>query len=477
MSSARRSVLVALLVAGAFFMENLDGTIIATALPKMAESFGANPIDLHIGITAYLLAIAIFIPTSGWAADRFGARTIFCTAIVVFTFASVLCGMSNALWQFAAARILQGIAGALMVPVGRLVVLRTSSKQDLMRAIAYITWPGLAAPIIGPPVGGFITTYATWHWIFFLNVPLGVIAVILAVILIPNSRLAEKKSFDWIGFVLSGAACASLMYGLDLVGREQIHWLVVGTLVGASCVLGALTVLHSRRVDHPLIDLSALRIPTFAVTIWGGSLFRIAIGAVPFLLPLLFQIGFGLDPFQSGILVLAVFAGNLCMKPATTPLLKRFGFRNVLIWNGSLAALSILACAILSPRMPEILTMVILFCGGLFRSMQFTSLNTIGFADVPPEEMSGATTFSSTVQQLTMGMGVAVGAVALRIAGLLRSSHDSTLTVIDFRLAFIFVGIIALLGVIDCFMLVPDAGAEVSGHRVRESLSRESVGP
>jgi EmrB/QacA subfamily drug resistance transporter len=463
--AARRSILVALLVAGAFFMENLDGTIIATALPRMGESFGVSPVDLHIGITAYLLALAIFIPTSGWVADRFGARTIFCSAIVGFTFASVLCGFSNQLWQFTAARILQGIAGALMVPVGRLVVLRTSAKQDLMRAIAYITWPGLAAPIIGPPLGGFITTYATWRWIFFLNVPLGVIAVILAILWVPNSRLAEKKSFDWIGFLLSGAACATLMYGLDLVGREQIHWIVVGCLFGISLILGVLTVIHSRRVEHPLIDLTSLNIPTFAVTIWGGSLFRIAIGAVPFLLPLFFQIGFGMNPFQSGMLVLAVFAGNLSMKPATTPLLRRFGFKIVLIWNGTFAGLSILACALLTPQYPQALTMAILFFGGLCRSMQFTSLNTIGFADVIPENMSGATTFSSTVQQLTMGMGVAVGAVALRLAALLRPSHEPVLAAIDFRLAFVFVGVIALLGVVDCFALVPDAGSEVSGHR------------
>jgi EmrB/QacA subfamily drug resistance transporter len=473
--TARRSILVALLVAGAFFMENLDGTIIATALPRMGESFGVSPVDLHIGITAYLLALAIFIPTSGWVADRFGARTIFCTAIIVFTLASVLCGISNQLWEFTAARILQGIAGALMVPVGRLVVLRTSAKQDLMRAIAYITWPGLAAPIIGPPLGGFITTYATWRWIFFLNVPLGLIAVIFAILWVPNSRLAEKKNFDWIGFLLSGGACATLMYSLDLIGREQIHWVVIGCLFVTSLFLGVLTVLHSRRVEHPLIDLTALKIPTFAITIWGGSLFRIAIGAVPFLLPLYFQIGFGMDPFQSGLLVLAVFAGNLSMKPATTPLLKRFGFKTVLIWNGTFAGLSILACSLLTPQFPQAVTMAILFFGGLCRSMQFTSLNTIGFADVAPEDMSGATTFSSTIQQLTMGMGVAVGAVALRLAALLRPSHGPVLAVIDFRLAFAFVGVIGLLGVYDCFALVPDAGSEVSGHKPWPSSDRSQI--
>jgi EmrB/QacA subfamily drug resistance transporter len=466
--SARRPVLVALLVAGAFFMENLDGTVIATALPKMAESFGANPIDLHLGITAYLLAIAIFIPTSGWVADRFGARTIFCAAIGVFTAASVFCGFSNGLLEFTLARFLQGAAGALMVPVGRLVVLRTSAKQDLMRSIAYITWPCLAAPVIGPPIGGFITTYATWRWIFFLNVPLGLIAFVLAIVLIPNSRSGLKKNFDWIGFFLSAAACATLMYSLDLIGQNQIHWITVCALFIVSLILGFLTVVHSRRKVHPLLDLSALKIPTFAVTIWGGSLFRIAVSSVPFLLPLMFQIGFGMNAFESGMLVLAVFAGNLCMKPATTPLLRRFGFKNMLIWNGMLGAISIFACALLSPHLPKAITIAILFVGGLCRSMQFTSLITLGFADVEPEQMSGATTFSSTVQQLTMGMGVAVGAVVLRLAAMLRAPGGELVSVSDFRLAFVIVGCIAVLGVLDCFSLEANAGAEVSGRQNRQ---------
>ena len=305
-------------------MENLDGTVIATAMPQMARSFGASPVDLNIGMTAYLLALAVFIPISGWLADRFGARRVFAGAIGLFTASSVLCGLSNGLWEFTAARVLQGLGGAMMVPVGRLVVLRTTAKQDLLRSIAYITWPGLAAPILGPPVGGFITTYASWRWIFLLNVPLGLLGVVLAHWLIPNSRSSQKRPFDWIGFILISAACVSLMYGLDLIGRHEIHRLTTGLLLVCSLALGVAAVWHVRRHPHPLIDLSSLRVPTFAVTIWGGSLFRIAIGATPFLLPLMFQIGFGMNAFTSGLLVLSGLrrqsSNEACYHAGTPPL-------------------------------------------------------------------------------------------------------------------------------------------------------------
>ena len=335
---SRNSAAIAILVAGAFFMENLDGTVIATALPQMGRSFHVNPVDLNIGMTAYLLMLAVFIPISGWVADRFGARTVFVSAIAVFTASSILCGLSTGFWQFTAARVIQGIGGAMMVPVGRLVVLRTTEKHDLMRAMVYITWPGLVAPVVGPPVGGFITTYASWHWIFFLNVPLGVIAMALAAMWITNLREDQAKPFDWIGFALSATACVSFMYGLELIGRQNTPWRTTGLFLGCGAALGTLAVVHLRRAPAPVIDLSSLKIKTFAVTLGGGSLFRMAISVSPFLLPMMFQVGFGLDAFRSGLLMLALFAGNLGMKTVTSPVLRRFGFRSVLIANGILTA-------------------------------------------------------------------------------------------------------------------------------------------
>jgi EmrB/QacA subfamily drug resistance transporter len=464
-TSTRRSLIIAALVAGAFYMEMLDGTVIATALPEMARAFRTSPIDLSAGMSVYMLALAVFIPISGWVADRFGGRTVFASAIGVFTIASILCGLSNNLWQFIAARVVQGIGGAMMVPVGRLVVLNNTEKKDLMRAIAYITWPALVAPVLGPPLGGFITTYATWRWIFFLNVPLGLIGIVLSGIFIPNERPSQKPALDVMGLLLSGGTCTALMYGMDLVAHHNASWLLAGTLLALSLVLGALAIRHSRQHPSPLLDLSALRIRTFAVTMGGGSLFRIAIGAVPFLLPLMFQVGFGMSAFASGGLVLALFAGNLGMKPLTTPVLRRFGFRAVLIVNGLLSALAILACALLTPNTPRIVILITLFCGGLCRSMQFTSLNTLGFADVPKSKMSGANTFFSMVQQLTLAMGIAFGAVALQMALRLRGSGQSRLVLADFHLAFVFVAVIGALAVLDCFGLERNAGAIVSGHR------------
>jgi EmrB/QacA subfamily drug resistance transporter len=464
-ASTRHATLVALLVAGAFFMENLDGTVIATALPQMALSFGANPVDLNMGITAYLLTLAVFIPVSGWLADRLGARTVFTFAIALFTFSSILCGISNGLWQFTSARILQGMGGAMMVPVGRLVVLRVTEKKDLMRSIAYITWPGLAAPVIGPPAGGFITTYVSWRWIFFFNVPLGIIGMVLAILWIKNQR-EGTGSFDWFGFAMAGSACISFMYSLELLGHQDVRWLAAIVFLGYGLIAGFIAVRHLRRAVHPLINLECLKAQTFAIVIFGGSLFRIAISSSPFLLPLMFQLAFGLNAFQSGLLVLAMFAGNLCMKSVTTPVLRRFGFRTSLIVNGLITAVLIFSFSFVWPNTPRLLMIPLLFAHGLSRSMQFTSINTIAFVDIPKRLLSSASSFYAVAQQLSMGMGAAVGAMTLRIAAWVHGTPASMPATADFHLAFALISFIALLGVADSVTLNRNAGAEVSGHKI-----------
>jgi len=297
-----------------------------------------------------------------------------------------------------------------------------------------------------------------------LNVPLGLIGLALSSIFIPNEHPAEMRALDVGGLVLSGGACSALMYGMDVIAHNNASWLLAAGLLAASFVLGVFAVRHSVRHRSPLLDLSALTIRTFAVTIGGGSLFRIAISAVPFLLPLMFQVGFGLSAFSSGLLVLALFAGNLAMKPLTTPVLRRCGFRSVLIVNGVLTGVTILTCAMLTPNTPRTVILGTLFFGGLCRSMQFTSLNTLGFADVPRTKMSGANTFFSMVQQLTLAIGIAFGAVALQMALLIRGKESARLELGDFHLAFIFVAMIALLAVLDCFGLDSNAGAVVSGR-------------
>ncbi|HEL6468549.1 TPA: MFS transporter [Klebsiella pneumoniae] len=453
----------ALLVAGAFFMEFLDGTVIATALPDMARDFGVTAVELNIGISAYLITLAVLIPASGWIADRFGARAIFTLALAIFTLASVFCGLSTEVHIFVAMRILQGVGGALMVPVGRLAVLRTTPKHQLIKAIATLTWPALVAPIIGPPLGGFITRYASWHWIFFINVPLGLAAIILSLRIIPDIRETERRSFDLSGFITISVAMVSLVTAMERLGdrQPQIWPTLALAALGFGCLLYSIR--HFRRAAAPMVRLDALQVPTFRVTMYGGSLFRASISAVPFLLPLLFQVGFGMDPFHSGLLVLAVFVGNLTIKPATTPLIRWLGFRRLLLINGALNVCSLLACALLTPQTPVWAIMLILYLGGVFRSIQFTGVSTLAFADVPAAQMSDANTLFSTASQLAVGLGITLGAIGIRLGEQVGDwLHLTELPGISFRLSFVFIALICLVGMIDSLHLAKTAGSSVS---------------
>ncbi|WP_039030869.1 MFS transporter [Leclercia adecarboxylata] len=453
----------ALLVAGAFFMEFLDGTVIATALPDMAKSFGVQAVDLNIGISAYLITLAVLIPASGWIADRFGARKVFTLALAIFTLASVLCGLATIVDQFVAMRVLQGMGGALMVPVGRLAVLRTTPKHLLITAIATLTWPALVAPIIGPPLGGFITSYANWRWIFFINVPLGLIAIVLALRIIPDIYEETRRPFDTPGFIATSVAMVSLVYAMEMMGAEQVNTTVTLALLAIGMVTMIYALRHFRRAEWPMIRLDALQVPTFRVTMFGGSLFRASISAVPFLLPLLFQVGFGMDAFHSGLLVLAVFVGNLTIKPATTPLLRGLGFKKLLLINGALNVLALLACAFLTPQTPVWVIMLILYLGGVFRSIQFTAISTLAFADVPSPQMSYANTLFSTATQLAVGLGITLGAIGIRIGELFSELLGmESLPGISFRLAFVAIALVCLLGMVDTLRLVKDAGSAVS---------------
>ncbi|HDG7858140.1 TPA: MFS transporter [Klebsiella quasipneumoniae] len=456
----------ALLVAGAFFMEFLDGTVIATALPDMARDFGVTAVELNIGISAYLITLAVLIPASGWIADRFGARAIFTLALAIFTLASVFCGLSTEVHIFVAMRILQGVGGALMVPVGRLAVLRTTPKHQLIKAIATLTWPALVAPIIGPPLGGFITRYASWHWIFFINVPLGLAAIILSLRIIPDIRETERRSFDLSGFITTSVAMVSLVTAMERLGdrQPQIWPTLALAALGFGCLLYSIR--HFRRAAAPMVRLDALQVPTFRVTMYGGSLFRASISAVPFLLPLLFQVGFGMDPFHSGLLVLAVFVGNLTIKPATTPLIRWLGFRRLLLINGALNVCSLLACALLTPQTPVWAIMLILYLGGVFRSIQFTGVSTLAFADVPAAQMSDANTLFSTASQLAVGVGITLGAIGIRLGEQVGDwLHLSAVPGISFRLAFVFIAVICLVGMIDSLHLAKTAGSSVSAKK------------
>lgn len=453
---------LALLVAGTFFMENLDATVITPAIPAMARGFGVAPVDLNTGVSAYMLTLGVFIPISGWAARRWGARRIFCGAIALFTLASLLCGLAAGLDQFVAMRILQGMGGAMMVPVGRLVVLRETPKTDLVKAIAVLTWPALVAPVLGPPLGGWIADHADWRWIFWLNLPLGALALAMAARLVPKVALRtaarDVQAFDWAGFVLCGGGLFGVMAAAEMISRPRVDWELAGLALGAGGLLLAAGARHLARAAHPMLDPAALKVRTFAVAVWGGSLFRMGVSAVPFLVPLMFQIGFGFDAFHAGMMLMAVFAGNLAIKPLTTRIMRRFGFRRVLLCNGLANAAMIAACALFSAATPLWLMGLILFFGGATRSMQFTALNSIAFADMPDTRMVDANTLFSTAFQLAMGLGIALGALAWRLGGTLVGGGDSAT---PFRVAFLVVALVALLGMADSLRLPREAGAHV----------------
>ena len=394
-NSARQARRVALIVAVAFFMQLLDSTIISTSLPQMGQSFGVPAVAMSIGITAYMLTMAVFVPLSAWLADRFGARNIFLVAIALFTLASVACGFSQSLTQFVAARIVQGLGSALMTPVGRILVLRNAEKSELIAATALITWPALFAPVVGPVLGGFITTYLSWHWNFFINAPLGLAGLALVARFVPGDRDSEAKPFDWSGFFLTSLGLAVMLYGLERLAHPENGLLPTIGSIGIGIVIGWFAVRHLLQARHPLLDLSAFKVLTFAIsTLAAGTVFRVAINATPFLLPLLFQVGFGLSPVDAGLLVLAYFLGNLGMKTVTTPTLRRFGFRTVMVVNGSIASLAIMACGAISPQTPQVLVVALMLVAGLTRSMQFTALNTLAFADIGAPQRSSAATLS-----------------------------------------------------------------------------------
>ena len=445
-------------------MENLDATIIATGLPSMARDFHTSAVAVNVGITAYLLTLAVFIPVSGWMAARFGERRVFTSAILVFTVASACCGLSRTLPMFTAARVLQGIGGSIMVPVGRLMVIRASTKAQLMKAVAYTIWPSLVGPIVGPPIGGLILSVARWPWLFLINIPIGIVLVVLALRLVRSSESA-REPFDLPGFLLVAAASVGLIYLLELLQSTRLSLRLACLLIGFVSLAGWRVVSHLRRARAPLFRLEVFRIETFRVATLPGSLFRMAVFSVPFLLPLLFQVGFGLSALASGSLIMAVFAGNLAMKPLTTPLLRRFGFRRVLLVNGVITVLLLAACGWLRATTPRPLVLLILFLGGLGRSMELTSLTTMGFSDLPENLKGNGTTLATTLQQMTTSVGVAIAALTLHVAAAVRGRNSPA----DFRIAFCVMAAIAAAALPFFAGLHPDSGAAVSGATMRRA--------
>ncbi|MGP9812167.1 MFS transporter [Rhodopseudomonas sp. NSM] len=465
--------LIPLIVAAALFMENMDATVIATSLPAIAADIGTSPLTLKLAITSYLLSLAVFIPASGWTADRFGARTVFSAAIAVFMVGSIGCALSQSITDFVAARILQGLGGAMMTPVGRLVLLRSIDKSALVGAMAWMTVPALIGPVIGPPLGGFITTYFSWHWIFLINIPIGFAGIFFAQRYIDPIRSENPERFDLYGLVLAGIGLAGVAFGLSVAGLGLLPWQVVVALITIGTISMTLYVLHARRTASPVLDFSLLRLTTLRASMTGGFLFRLGIGALPFLLPLLMQIGFGLSPFHSGLVTFASSAGAMGMKPLAARIIRTFGFRRIMTINALVSSVFLAACALFTPATPLLLIMIILLVGGFFRSLQFTAINTVAYAEVETAQMSRATTLVSVGQQLAISAGVAIGAFA--VESTMAWHGTTTLSADDFAPAFVVVAVLSALSAFFFWRMPDDAGSEISGRKAIEISSRKGA--
>jgi EmrB/QacA subfamily drug resistance transporter len=456
----RPTLVIPLIVGGAQFMHQFDGAVIATALPSMAASLHEDPVRLNLAITTYLLALAVFVPVSGWMADRFGAKRVFICAIVVFTASSVLCGIAHSLLELVLCRVLQGLGGAMMTPVGRVIVLKSVPKLELVQAMNYITIPAVLGPLLGPSVGGFIVTYFSWPWIFFINLPIGLGGILAVQLFIPDVHAEKVAPLDLRGFLLIGMAVAGLVFGFEAIGRGVVPAPIILASIAAGAVCGGLYLMHARRTREPIIDLGLLRIGTFAASIAGGGLFYLGTTASVFLLALLLQLGFGFSAFQAGLMTLASAVGSLAVRFTFPQLLRPLGFRRLLIGNALLTGAFLIGCGFFRVSTPYLVIVLVLLVGGYSRSVQFTAAQSLGYAEMPTEHISRATSFLAMAQQLAQSFGV--GLVAL-VVHLSLVWHDRTaISSGDVALGYFTIGFLVLASAIIFYRLPSHAGAELS---------------
>jgi EmrB/QacA subfamily drug resistance transporter len=455
--------LIPLILAVALFMENMDSTVIATSLPAIARDIGTSPVALKLALTSYLVSLAIFIPISGWMADRYGAKRIFRIAIGVFMLGSIACALSGSLLDFVLARFTQGLGGAMMTPVARLVLVRSTPKRELVNAMAWLTIPALIGPLVGPPVGGFITTFFTWHWIFLINLPIGVAGIWLAGRVLPDLPPLGARPIDFTGFLLSAFAASGVVFGLSVVSLPALPPIVGALTLVFGLASGIAYVRHARRAPNPILDPAVFKSPTFRSGIIGGTIFRIGNGAVPFLLPLMFQLGFGLTPFESGSLTFASAFGALLMKFLAPTTLRLGGFRTVLIVGALAASFFIGANGWFTAATPTAVIIAVLVTAGFLRSMFFTATNALVFADIGEREASQATAISAVSQQISVALGVAMAGMILEGYAYLTSEP---LGPPAFSTAFMIVAAVTAFAAVPFLGLSRDAGSSVSGHRV-----------
>jgi EmrB/QacA subfamily drug resistance transporter len=457
-----RGWVVPAIIGSALLMQTLNATVISNALPAMARSFHVEPLRVSLAITVYLLSAAVFLPLSGWLADRFGARRVFMCSIVLYAAGSVLCGFAQGLWGLIAARFVQGAAGATLMPVGRLVLLRTTPKSELVGALSVVTMPALLGPVVGPVIGGAIVTFADWRWIFFINLPIAVMGLLLVYRFVPEVREQDAPPVDILGIVLTGLGLASLIVGFEYLGRDAMSpWAVAGLFAVGFAGLGAYG-WHAAHTPHAVVDLSIFRKKTFQASVVGGAWMRIAMGANPFLLAMLLQVAFGLSAFAAGLMTFISAVGALVMKTTAPPILRAFGFRTVLLVNAVIVGVSFIAYSFFRPSWPHWAIMAVLGVGGFFRSLQFTALNGMAFAEVDQDQMSRAATTSSMMQQLVQSIGIGLSASLLHLLMVMRG--ESRLTVETVAPAFIIVGLMTMISMLWFARLPADAGDEMNGR-------------
>jgi EmrB/QacA subfamily drug resistance transporter len=463
---------IALIVGAAVFMEQMDGTVLATALPGMARDLGVSAPSLSIALTSYLISLAVFIPASGWLADRLGGRTLFRASILFFTAASVLCALAPNVALLSAARFLQGMGGAMMIPVGRLLLFRSIEKRDMVNAMSWVLVPALLGPIIGPPLGGFIVTFLNWRWIFFLNVPIGLLGAGLVTRYFAAMPGARGASFDLAGMALSALSLASLLFGLETASHPGGERAALG-LVAFGLVMGWLYLRHARRTPNPILDFRLMRVASFRNAMVAGSITRVTQGAQPFLLPLMMQLGFGLSAAQSGSVTLATAAGSLLMKSVAPKILRRYGFRDSLILGGFIACGFYGLCALFRPGWPLPLIFALLVASGFFMSFQFTAYNTVAYDRIPQERLAVATSFYTTFQQLMLSVGICAGAIGLEGAMAWRGHAAPSLA--DFSVAWVLVCAVSLSAFFWNRQFLPQDGVEFSGHTPRTWSLRQAL--
>jgi EmrB/QacA subfamily drug resistance transporter len=460
----RLRFIIPAVVAVAFLMEQLDSTIIVTAVPDIARTLAVTPLAMNLAVTTYILTLAMFIPVSGWFADRYGARRIFTLSLLIFTVGSILCGMATSFPMLIATRALQGFGGAMMTPVGRLILIRSFPRSQLVTAMTYMTLPAIVGPVIGPVLGGFLTTYLSWRWIFWVNLPFGLIGIFMALRYIEDTDRDRTVKFDFPGFLMVGFGCVLLQYGIENVGRPTIPAFAIVTVLFAAALLLSGFIRYARTVKSPAVDLTLFRLRTFRIGTLAGGICRVGLNGVPFLLPLMLQVGFGMSPIVSGSLTFVSALSALAVRPIASRLLRVFGFDRVLSWSAIGGAVIVAGFALIGPDTPRWVIMAYVFVFGIARATQFMTSNTLSYSDTPAAQLSRATSLGGVLQQLSVSFGISIAAMLLGVVTL----DGSPLTPEKFHITFLIMAFIPLLGLPGFVRLRPEDGQQVSGHIRRQ---------